>query len=307
MRSQLAWALIAMLVLALSAQAQTKTNAKEPPVKTVHVNGVDIAYIEAGTGEPIILVHGFLHDYRVWLKQVEGLSKQYRVIAYSKRYRYPNAPAPENADITLKADIDDLVAFIHALKIDRVHLAGHSGGAAMIALLARDHPELVRSLILGEGFAPLSSSDEEAPEARLARQPFVMEARKAYDRGDIEEAIRIFARAVRGNELTTTRPLVSDIPRANAWELRRLGVPDTSVRQLTCDEARRSSVPILFMRGEKSPTPFQASAAAWKHCQPQIEEAVLPGASHGLQLHNPAGYNQIVLRFLSQQKRELSK
>ena len=290
--------LVGLLISLSGLCAQNARAAFEPKVKTIRVNGVDLAYVEAGRGEPLVLVHGFMHDYRVWLKQVEGLSQRYRVIAYSRRYRYPNAPAPQDVDVTQKANISDLAAFIRALKLGRVHLAGHSAGARLIPLLAREHPDLVRSLILGEGPAPTFPGEDRQP----ARQPFMMEARQAYERGDLEEAIHIFARGVLGTEPTKLHPSVFEISRANSWEFRRLGVPDPSVTPLTCEEAQRIMVPILFIRGENSPAQFQASAAGWKRCVARIEEAVLSGSSHGLQLENPDGYNRLVLDFLSQWK-----
>lgn len=266
------------------------------PVKTLRVNGQQLAYVERGRGEPAVLAHGFMHDYRVWLPQVEALSKQYRVIAYSQRYHYPLAPAPENADVSRAASVEDLAALIRQLKLSRAHLVGHSGGAHLILLLARKHPELVRSLVLGEGPPPQSDA------ARTTEaQPFVLEARKAYDRGDTEEAIRIFARGVLGKD-QPSQAWVLEIPLANAWRLRTLGVPDTSEAPFTCDDARRIQVPVLLIRGELSPPVRQTNEQAWRSCAPAVEHAVLSGASHGLQLENPAGFNKIVAEFLARQR-----
>ena len=58
-------------------------------VKTAAVQGYPLAYQEAGSGEPIVLVHGSLGDYRIWYAQVPVLSKQYRVLSLSLRHYYP--------------------------------------------------------------------------------------------------------------------------------------------------------------------------------------------------------------------------
>ena len=55
------------------------------------VNVAQLAYIEAGRGAPLVFVHGSLEDLRIWRRQVELFSADYRVIAYSRRYHHPNA------------------------------------------------------------------------------------------------------------------------------------------------------------------------------------------------------------------------
>jgi len=270
---------------------------REPPVKKIRVNGVDLAYVVQGRGEPVVLLHGFLHDYRVWSEQMDAFAVRHRVIAYSRRYRYPFAPPPEGADTTLAADIEDLAALIKALKLGRVHLLGHSGGAHLAMLFTRKHPDLVRSMILGEGPPPRPSG--EGPATRPGPPPFVAEARKAYDRGDTEGAMRIFAQGVLGKSELPSRPSLREIPLANVWQLKRLGVPDTSVPPFTCEDAGRIPVPTLVLEGELSPPRARASAEAWRKCLPSSEHAMLPQSSHGLQLENPAAFNEIVVAFLT--------
>ncbi len=271
--------------------------AQAPPFKKIRVNGINLAYVERGRGEPVVLLHGFLHDYRVWSGQLDALAKSYRVIAYSRRYRYPFAPPPGGAVTSVAADIDDLAALIKALKLGRVHLVGHSGGAHLAMLFARKHPDLVRSMILGEGPPPRPSG--EAPATPTGPQPFVLEARKAYERGDTEGAIRIFAQGITGKSELPSRPSVWEIPLTNAWQLSRLGVPDTSMPPFTCDDAARISVPTLVLEGELSPPRARANAEAWRKCLPSSEHAMLPKASHGLQLDNPTAFNEIVMEFLT--------
>ncbi len=52
---------------------------------SIHVNGVDLAYIEQGAGTPLVFVHGGLGDYRTWTFQVEPFARHYHVVAYSRR------------------------------------------------------------------------------------------------------------------------------------------------------------------------------------------------------------------------------
>lgn len=272
--------------------------AGAPGVKKIRVNGVDLAYVEQGRGEPVVLIHGFLHDYRSWSSQMDALGKRYRVIAYSKRYRYPFGPPPEGAVTNSAADIEDLAGLIKTLKLGRAHLVGHSGGARLAMLFARAHPEMIRSLILGEGPPPAPPA-EDASSRASSPPPFAVKAREAYERGDTEGAIRIFAEGVLGPDHRLLKsPSLLEGPLANAWQLGTPRGPDSSLPPFTCDDARRIQLPILLVEGELSPPRARANVESWRKCTLSTEHAVLAQSSHGLQMENPTGFSEIVLAFL---------
>ena len=67
------------------------------------------------TGEPLILIHGSIVDYRYWEEQVPVLSKHFQVITYSRRYNYPNENKPE-PDHSAIVEAGDLLGFNGCLK-----------------------------------------------------------------------------------------------------------------------------------------------------------------------------------------------
>src|SRR6185503_8015369 len=122
-----------------------------PEVKSIFINGDSIHYIDIGKGDPVVFVHGSLGDFRTWAGQMDTFAKNHRVIAYSRRFAYPNKQViNDSADYTVIPHAKDLAEFIKALKLEPVHLVGHSYGAFIALLTTKDHPELVRSLMLGE-------------------------------------------------------------------------------------------------------------------------------------------------------------
>ena len=69
-------------------------------------------YVERGSGDPVVFVHGTLCDYTVWESQVNALSSEFRAIAYSRRYAHPNDRQGDAMDSTVQnnaKDLDDLV------------------------------------------------------------------------------------------------------------------------------------------------------------------------------------------------------
>ena len=121
----------------------------------LHVNGVELNYIEVGFGgrETVVLLHGGMGDLESWTHQVRALADRHRVVTYSRRRSHPN----RNRDIErdcfaeyVDDDIADLLALKRALHAGRLHLVGTSYGALLALELALRAPREVASLVLAE-------------------------------------------------------------------------------------------------------------------------------------------------------------
>ena len=97
-------------------------------IKTIEVNGYDMAYQEIGSGIPLVLVHGSLTDYRTWDAQVPDFSKAYRTISVSLRHYYPEKWNGIGDDFSIIQHASDVAALIKNLNLGKVHLLGHSRG-----------------------------------------------------------------------------------------------------------------------------------------------------------------------------------
>src|SRR5438874_12146533 len=124
----------------------------EIPLHSVQGPDVMLHYISVGRGQPVVMVHGGLEDYRAWTAQLSPLAvDHYRAIAYSRRYNFPNRNETRAArSYSAQVDADDLALLIEKLHLGPVHLVGHSYGGLGALLFATEHPELVRSLTLSE-------------------------------------------------------------------------------------------------------------------------------------------------------------
>ena len=65
------------------------------PFKRAQVCGVELAYVEEGTGQAVVFVHGGFNDLTIWEQQVPAVAQRYRAIAYSRRYAWPNEAIPD--------------------------------------------------------------------------------------------------------------------------------------------------------------------------------------------------------------------
>jgi len=168
----------------------------EAQVKTIAVRGTELAYLDMGQGPPVVMVHGTICDYRWWQVQMDQFSQRHRVVAYRLRHHHPNVSTGDRSDYLPRTHAADLAGLIQALNLGRLHLVGHSYGSFISLLVARDRPELVRSLVLVEPGGRLAGLIT-GPDAEEA-QPILKatgESRKQVlerlDQGDIDEALRI--------------------------------------------------------------------------------------------------------------------
>jgi len=116
-------------------------------------HNVDIAYLDEGAGEPIVLVHGFASTKEInWVNPgwVSTLTRAgYRVVALDDRGHGASQKLYDPADYHTAKMADDVRALMDHLNIARADVMGYSMGARITAFLTLEHPERVRSAIFG--------------------------------------------------------------------------------------------------------------------------------------------------------------
>jgi 3-oxoadipate enol-lactonase len=110
----------------------------------VEVHGGRLHYEAAGTGEPIVFIHGNMGDRRHWDRQFRELASRFRVIRYDVRdYGLSSVLSEEIA----YSDHQDLAALLDHLDVRSAHVIGWSMGSAIAIDFALSHPERTKSLV----------------------------------------------------------------------------------------------------------------------------------------------------------------
>jgi pimeloyl-ACP methyl ester carboxylesterase len=286
---------------AASVSGETTTSLQ---LTAVRVDGIDLAYVAQGSGDPVVLVHGAgATDLRTWSAQLAPFAQRYRVIAYSQRYHWPNRWVGDGSEIyATQRHAGDLAGLIRALDLGPSHIVGSSYGADIALLLACQHLELVRSLVLGEpGLGPWLPRLPGG--AALAAEYFqsMVPAVEAIERGEVESAVRLFIDAVAGAGVYDhLSPAVHQRLRANA-RLLAFESPDRGDNSpLDCADAGQITAPALLLTGDASPAMFGLVAEELARCMPGIQRAVIPDTAHLLHSMNPEVYNAVVLAFFAE-------
>lgn len=289
--------------------AKTQSTSPEPGLKSILINGDSIHYIDMGTGDPVVFVHPGYSDYRVWRKQMDAFSKDYRAIAYSRRYCFPNRTEVDSTSQFSMVHVNDLISFIQTLDAGPVHLVGHSAGG-WIALQAAIHrPELVKTLILGEPAVADFYSTDSLGESLLEKFiQGVIQTNEAYRRNEDEKAVELFFGLVMGKEnyfqnlSETDRQIIMDnIAESKAASLVKNPKGGEVPSPITCETIQELTIPILLVCGEDSPQFVSYMQDKLEPCLKNGERVTLSNTSHGLHSENPAEFNKAVIEFMDKQ------
>ena len=135
------------------------------PDQTLAADGVTLRYREVGTGEPVLLIHGYAGSLETLSPVADALAPSHRVAALDVR-GFGKSTRFADANRFGKSMVDDVVRLMDHLKVARAHLVGHSMGALIAANAAARYPSRVMSasLIAGPFYADYATfSKEVAP------------------------------------------------------------------------------------------------------------------------------------------------
>jgi pimeloyl-ACP methyl ester carboxylesterase len=242
---------------------------------------VEIAYLDEGEGEPILLVHGFASNknvnwvYPTWVSELRKGGR--RVIALDNRGHGDSEKLYDPAQYSIPIMAGDVVALMDHLGIPRADVMGYSLGARMTAWLGSSRPERLRSAILGGiGIAMIDSG---GPGENVA---VALEAPTLEDVTDpVGRTFRAFADQTRSDR------------KALAACLRG------SRGLMTREQAKSISVPVLIAVGTADEV--AGSAEELGQIIPGSEVLDIPNRDH-MRAVGDKVYKTGVLEFLSQRK-----
>jgi pimeloyl-ACP methyl ester carboxylesterase len=295
--------LFATLVLALLGPAAFAADPAPVPVPTrIVVNGVELHYISAGAGDPLILLHGGQGDYRSWEPQMRALARRYRVISYSRRYNFPNVNPQTATDHSAIVEASDLAALIRALKLRHVILVGTSIGAATALTFAVDHPGKVSKLVLAE--PPILAWAREFKDGGALYQDFMTRiqdpARAAFAAGDDEGGMRFFVDGFsKPGRFDSLAPEAKLTAMQNAKFFRMMTRSADPYPALSREKVARLRMPVLVITGEKTVEIHRRIDEVLAGLIPRARSATIPNAGHGSPRESPMVFTEVLMEFLS--------
>lgn len=265
---------------------------------------ISLDYNDKGSGAPLILVHGTLEDQRSWFQQTETFAENFRVIAYSRRYHFPNAARGDETDYAPALHARDLGALLDALQIARAHIAGASYGAYIALMFATLYPARVCSLVLAEPpIIPwLMENVDTAPTAQAFYERAWKPAGDALARDDHETGLALFVDGV--NRPGTFARLHPDTRARLMQNVTALKIETRSpdyFQVLPEQNVAALDVPVLLLGAQYSPAHFAPILDRLESLLGRAERVTIPNTGHAMNLGNASFYNATVRAFLYKQ------
>ena len=257
----------------------------------VDVGGTRIAYIRAGSGPPLVMVHGAPADSRTWQWMLPDLARDHTVVAWDA----PGFGQSSDIDDTWRAEqfADALAAFIAALGLERPHLVGHSFGTMVALSLFRQHRAVPGSLVLVGGYAGWAGS---LPPNEVARrlQMFLAMA-ELGDEFDPKSYPGLFSELIPADrEIALTTMMRDNVRPATIRAAGYIGA-ETDLRPVlpTID------IPTLVLHGAADARSPLANAEALHAAIPNSQLVVLPELGHACVVEDPEACSAEIRRFVN--------
>ena len=242
-------------------------------------DGVDIAFLDEGEGEPIVLVHGFASNKEVnwvapgWVTTLTRAGR--RAIALDNRGHGASGKLYDPAAYHSTIMAEDVRALLDHLDLPRADVMGYSMGARVTAFLALKHPDRVRAAVLGGlGFRLIEG---------IGLPDTIAEALEAPSIADVTDPTAYMFRAF-AEQTKSDLPALAACMRGSRQTLSR-------------DEAARIAVPLLVAVGEKDA--IAGSPEALAALIPGAKPLVIPGRDHMLAVGDRV-FKSAVGEFLAQ-------
>ncbi len=269
-------------------------------MKTAQISTGELAYLDQGAGQPVLLVHGFPLDHTMWDAQIAALCPHARVIAPDLRGfgQSPLGPVDTQDGITMERYADDLAELLDAIQIGAdqpIVFAGLSMGGYIAWQFVRKYAARLRGLVLLDTRS--LADTEEARAGRIKMAEKVVEwgsARVAEMMGPKLAALSTHEH--KPKVIADLRRVVSNTaPAAIAAAQRGLAARPDMTGFLP-----KISVPTLVIVGDQDAISPPAEMKAIADAIPNAHYVVIPNSGHMTTMENPDAVNEAMLGFITQ-------
>lgn len=260
---------------------------------SIEAAGATFPAIVAGSGAPVVFVHGMLADDRVWAGLTEAaVAEGRRFVAYTQRGFGPGSSADD--PFSRDRHVADLTAILQEMDQPADLVAWSYGGAVALGA-AVAAPDRVRRIVLYEPYMP-----ELAPEADAAIGESMGATVAAMEAGDIDAAAETAVEALLGlgeGGFASQPPEVQAFQRDNAPSFAANWNADAPT-PITCEALGAVRAPLLIVTGATTLPGFAEMSKAVAACVPGATSATLEGQGHGGPALAPEAFGRLALDFI---------
>jgi pimeloyl-ACP methyl ester carboxylesterase len=276
---------------------RSMTTGENPEIgATADANGIKTNYLEAGTGDPVVLIHGSgpgVTSYANWRLVLPALAENFRVVA-PDMVGFGFSERPANIEYGVQTWADQVVGLMDTLELPTAHLVGNSFGGAIALRIAAQHPDRVGKLVLmGSMGVPFPIT--EGLERVWGYEPSFENMRKVLD-------VFAYSRDLVNDELAEVRYRGSIQPGFQESFAAMFPAPRQRWVEAMCtpeDEIRRLPHRTLIVHGrEDQVIPLQTSLRLMELID-NADLSVFSHCGHWSMIERTADFNRSVSEFFS--------
>jgi pimeloyl-ACP methyl ester carboxylesterase len=260
--------------------------------KQIDLPGGTLTYRAAGTGDPLVFLHGLGGNSMSWVRQLETLSGEFRLIAW-------DAPGYGGSDRRVpdaEAHAEAAAELIDELGIAPVVLVGHSMGGVVAGRLAARRPELLSMLVLSSTFAGKDASPEDPLSEGFKKR---IQELRTLDREQfgVARAKAMVAKQAPPEVVRAVAEVAADVnPNGFIDACKMLNSADN--RRWLGD----IHLPTLILEAAEDRIITKDQGEILAELIPHAERHTQPGVGHAPYLENPEQYNQALMAFIRRHK-----
>lgn len=250
--------------------------------KTLQIPGFEIAYLDGGSGEPLVMVHGIGADKDNWAQIAPFLRGTGRLIALDLP-GFGESSKPADADYSIAAQAERLGQFLDALQLPRAHFAGNSMGGAVVLEFAHLHPERVQSMWLLDPAGVGSAKESEMFRAYREDGKFLLFSKTPADFAHVMHLVMSKPPPI---PYSVTHELA--IAAAHNYELHTRIFRDLTAETPHMEQdVTGLATPTLIVWGEQDRVLDPSGAEILHQSLPNSQVALMPGIGHMPMLEAP--------------------
>jgi pimeloyl-ACP methyl ester carboxylesterase len=266
-------------------------------MKTIALSQGDLAYIDRGSGIPVVLLHGFPLDHSMWDAQIEALATHVRVIAPDLRGfgQSPLGNVDETSGIPMEQYADEVAELLDAIKVtEPIVLVGFSMGGYIAWQYVRKHGHRLRALIQCDTRAVADTEEGRAGRMKMAE--------KVAEWGSARVAEMMGPKLFSARALETKPQLMAEVRQVAAR------TPPAGIAAAQRGMAARPDVtamlpsirvPTLVVVGVDDAISPPAEMRKIADAIPNATFVEIPDAGHMTTMENPGAVNEALVSFIT--------
>ena len=257
----------------------------------IHVRDIEMAYDEAGSGAPVVLLHGFPFNRSMWNEQIAALAPSFRVIAPDLRGH--GETTVTKAPATMDELARDVVALMDALGISRAAVCGLSMGGYAALALCKMFPARVRALVFADTRAHADTQEAKDNREQQA-QKALSEGMTAIADAMLPKLLSPATLARRSEVVERVREMIVNTNPQGAASAQR-GMAQRFDH--TASLSRILSPTLIIVGSEDAITPVTDAETMHREIDGSRLE-VIEGAGHVSNIEQPDSFNRALTTFL---------